>query len=84
MMATREAPSGSRERPLTYVSLGRTVASLLSSKALGKKARWVIRGSRLPDREVGQDRVKIPVTFIPFITPKSGSRPGSRRVRRIG
>jgi hypothetical protein len=59
MMPTREVAGGSRERPLTYVSLARTV-SLLLSKAFSEKARWVIRGSRLLDHKLGQDRVKIP------------------------
>jgi hypothetical protein len=59
MMPTREAAGGSHERPLTYFSLARTVSSLLS-KAFSEKARWVICGSRLLDRKVGQDHVKIP------------------------
>ena len=70
MMPTREVAGGSRERPLTYVSLARTV-SLLLSKAFSEKARWVIRGSRLLDYKLGQDRVKIPGNICSYHnTPK--------------
>src|ERR1700722_3441917 len=54
----RGAAGGSRERPLTYSSPGpEPYFSLLSSKALGEKARWVIRGSRLLNHTWSQDRV---------------------------